>query len=107
MATGFTQPVTEMSTERFLGARRGLRVRLTTLPPCKRRLSRQRGILDISQLHRPPRPAAGIALLFCVCCVLCVQCVLYCLCCFLWCDILCDKRMEDKDEGGWIMLEWI
>jgi hypothetical protein len=48
----------------FLGVKRDRRVRLTTLPPSVSRFSRQRGILDISQLYRPPRSVTGIALPF-------------------------------------------
>jgi hypothetical protein len=36
---------------------------LTTLPPSVSRLSRQCGILNISQSYRPPQSVAGIALL--------------------------------------------
>jgi hypothetical protein len=42
----------------------GLFVGLTTLPPSVSRLSRQCGILNISQPYRPPQPVKRIAFLF-------------------------------------------
>jgi hypothetical protein len=42
----------------------GSKVRLSTLPPSVSRLSRQCGILNISQAYRPPRLVTGISLLF-------------------------------------------
>jgi hypothetical protein len=48
----------------FLGVQCGGCIGLTTLPPSLSGLSRQCGILNISQPYRPPRSVTGIALLF-------------------------------------------
>jgi hypothetical protein len=48
----------------FWGVKCGRCVGLPTLPPSMSRLSRQCGILNISEQHRPPWPVTGITLLF-------------------------------------------
>jgi hypothetical protein len=66
--------LTEMSIKNrkkcFWGVERGWCTGLITLPLSVSRLSRQCGILNISQLYRPPQPVTGIALLsfrfFCI-----------------------------------------
>jgi hypothetical protein len=46
------------------GVKRGRRISLTTSPPSESRLHRQYGILNISQLYRPPRHVTARALLY-------------------------------------------
>jgi hypothetical protein len=53
---------TKRKRKRFQRSRAWQRVMLT-FPPSVSRLSRHCGILNISQLHRPPRPVMGRALL--------------------------------------------
>jgi hypothetical protein len=48
----------------FWGVKCGRCVGLATLPPSMSRLSRQCGILNISEPCRTPRPVTGIALLY-------------------------------------------
>jgi hypothetical protein len=61
MALGLTQPLTEMSTRKCFCGECGWRVRLTYSVPSVSWLSRQCGILNISQPYRLPWPVMGIA----------------------------------------------
>jgi hypothetical protein len=49
---------------KVIGVKRGRRVGLTTLPPSVSKLSKQGGILNISQTYKPPQPVTRIALFF-------------------------------------------
>jgi hypothetical protein len=53
-----------VSSTHFWGVKCGRCVDLTTLPPSMSQLSRQYGILNMSQPYRPSQPVTGIALLF-------------------------------------------
>jgi hypothetical protein len=69
MSLEFSQPLTEMSTRNikiimFRDVKCGRCIGLTTLPPSVSRLSRQCGILNISQPYSSPRPVTGLALLY-------------------------------------------
>jgi hypothetical protein len=60
----FSRNEYQKQSKSFSVVERGRRVRLTNSPPYVNRLSRQCGIIHISQPFRPPRSVMGIALLF-------------------------------------------
>jgi hypothetical protein len=66
---GFTQPLTEMSTDNLPGGKLVRRLTLTTLPPSVSRLSRLCKNLDILQPYRPPKSLTRIALFIVVVCI--------------------------------------
>jgi hypothetical protein len=58
-------------------------------PPSMNGLSRQCGIIDVSQLYRPSRPVSGIVLLFCVVFFVCNVCFIVCVAlCAVFCFVL-------------------
>jgi hypothetical protein len=59
-----TQPLTEMTTRNLLRVKPGRLLRPTISPSSVGLLSRQCGMLDVSQTYRPARPAVWICLPF-------------------------------------------